>query len=272
MPRGNYPLLSQDRMDYVNGSYDALITRAQTGRGMAVRHAVEGSNLVASFLKCGKAEFAIEVSSPYATYRQIRRAGQRGETALTQKVSWEPEEIVPPVYVRPMVVAVLDEPISVRLNGEHGVHELWKGVEISVAPGTILAQDQFWRSTSTMESLLRLVSNPALPAGAYRVEKNTSEGFHFIVQLHPDLFAWMVNPDTKRHRDSILTGCLSRALELIHSEHSDGDSWREFPVLRALHGELEKRGLSTWQDGDAFHPDEIASSLRPLQFTTHPEE
>ena len=272
MPKGNYPLLSRDRMDYVNGSYDTAITRSRNGRGMAVRHAVEGSNLVASLLNRGKAEFAIEVSSPYATYRQVRKAGPRRETALTQQVSWESDEVVPPVYVRPLVIAFLDEPISLRLNGEHGVHQLWKDVEISMNPGTILAQDQFWRTTSTMESLIRLVSNATLPVGAYRVEMNTGEGLHFVVQMHPDFFAWMVNPDTKRHRDSILTGCLSRALELIRAEYNEGDRWREFPVLRALHGQLVKSGLNTWQDGDAFHPDEIASSLRPLQFTTQLDE
>ncbi len=257
-------------MDYVSGTYDAAITRSPNGRGMAIRHAVDGSNLVASLLERGKAEFATEVSSPYATFRRIRRAGLVRKTALTQEVSWEAEEVVPPVYVRPLVIAVLDKTISVRLNSHHGVHDLWKGVEIPVAPGTILAQDQFWRSTSTMESLIRLVSNDSLPTGAYRVEMNTSEGLHFIVQMHPDLFSWMVNPDALRHRDSILTGCLSRALELIRSEYGgDGDRWREFPVLRALHSQLVKSGLGTWEDGDDFHPDEIASRLRPLEFTVH---
>ncbi len=256
-------------MDYVRGTYDAAITRSQDGRGMVIHHAVEGNNLVASLLERGKAEFATEVSSPYATYRQIHGAGLVRKTTLMQEVSWDAEEVVPPVYVRPLIIAVLDGAISVRLNGQHGVHDIWKDVEISVAPGTILAQDQFWRSTSTMESLIRLVSNDSLPTGAYRVEMNTSEGLHFIVQMHPDLFHWMVNPDSQRHRDSILTGCLSRALELIRSEHGDRDSWREFPVLRALHSQLVKRGLGTWQDGDDFHPDEIASRLRPVEFTAH---
>ncbi len=271
MQNGNYPLLAQDRMDYVSGTYDAVISRAQNGSGMAIRHAVEGRNLVASLLECGKAEFATEVSSPYATYRQICRAGPRRETVLMQEVSWEAEEVVPPVYVRPLVIAVPDGTLSIRLNDQHGVHDLWKDVEISVAPGTILAQDQFWRTTSTMESLIRLVANDMLPVGAYRVETNTGEGFHFIVQMHPDLFAWMINPDIDRHRDSILTGCLARALELLRADFGGGDGWREFPVLRALHGQLLKNGLGTWED-EAFRPDEVASRLRPLKFAVHPDD
>ena len=272
MPNSNCPLLSSGRLDYVEGTYEVAVRRTPNGEGMAVHHEVDGRNLVSTLLKRGKAAFAVEVSSPYATYRQVRSAGARGEIELTQEVSWKTEEIVPPVYVRPLVIAVLDRTISVRLNGQHGVHDLWQGVEISVAPGTILAQDQFWRASSTLESLIRLASNDTLPEGTYRVEMNTGEGLHFIVQMHPRLFEWMVNPETKYHRDSILTGCLSRALELIRTEYGGGDRWREFPVLRALHGTLKEKGLGTWEDGDAFHPDETASRLRPLEFATHADD
>ncbi len=272
MPNGNLPLLSQDRLDYVAGTYDAAVTRAPNGDGMAVLHAVKGRNLVEYLLKQGKAAFAVEVSSPYATYRQVCSAGPRGETALSQEVSWEPEQVVPPVYVRPLVIAELETTMSLKLQTKHGVHDLWHDVEISLIPGTILAQDRFWRTSSTMQSLIRLVSNDSLPSGAYRVETSTGEGFHLNVQMHPDLFAWMVSPDTKRHRDSILTGCLSRGLELIRAEYGKGNHWSELPVLRALHGQLVKEGLCTWEDGDAFHPDEIASRLRPLEFAAQIDE
>jgi hypothetical protein len=272
MLNGNYPVLSQDRLDYVNGTYVTAIARLPQGNGMAVRHTVDGSNLVVGLLERGEAAFATEVSSPYATYRRIHIAEPRRETTLTQEVTWETEKIVPPVYVRPLVISVLDKPISVRLNGQHGVHDLWHDVEVSVAPGTILAQDQFWRTSSTMESLIRLASNDELSEGAYRVEMNTGEGLHFIVQMHPKLFSWMVNPDKTRHRDSILTGCLSRAFELIHAEFGNTDHWREFPVLRALHKQLEEDGLATWENGDAFNPDEVASCLRPLNFTANSDD
>ena len=272
MPNGNCPLLSHDRLDYVDGAYEAIVRRATSGEGMVVQHTVRGRNLVSNLLRQGKAAFAVEVSSPYATYREIRNADRNGEVELTQAVSWAPEEIVPPVYVRPLAIAVLDQPISITLNSRHGVHDLWKDVEVSLAPGTILAQDRFWRASSTLESLIRLVSNDALPPGAYRVDMNTGEGLHFMVQMHPELFGWMINPDAQRHRDAILTGCLSRALEMIRTEYGNDDRWREFPVLRALHRKLNDDRLNTWEDGDAFHPDETASRLKPLEFTVHPDD
>ena len=273
MASDNYPILARNRLDYVDGSYETLVKRAPNGAGMAVRHAVSGSNLVASLLRRGDAAFAVEVSSPYATYRHICRADATCETEHTQEVSWKPEDIVPPVYVRPLVVATVAKPTSVKLNGGHGVHELWQGVEVSVAPGTILAQDQFWRASSTWESLIHLVSNETLASGTYRVEMNTGEGFHFNVQMHPHLFARMVSPgNALSHRDSILTGCLARALEMIRAEYGDGESWREFPVLRALHAKLIDSGLETWDESDSFHADEVASRLRPIAFPAEDDD
>lgn len=267
MAYDNYPILAKDRLDYVDGAYETGVKRALTGTGMEIRHVVSGHNLVASLLKRSKAAFAVEVSSPYATYRQVRKSNPVGETELTQEVSWESEDVVPPVYVRPLVIATVVVPTTVKLNGEHGVHEVWRGMAVDVAPGTILAQDRFWRASSTWESLIRLASNDTLPPGAYRVEMNTGEGFHFKVQMHPELFARMVNPgDGRHHCESILTGCLSRGLELLRAEYGDGDRWREFPVLRALHGKLVNNGLETWEENENFHADQVASSLKPIVF------
>ena len=267
MANSNLPILSRDRLDYFDGTYEAGVKRARTGPGMVVRHVVAGRNLVTGLLKRRIAAFAVEVSSPYATYRQILLAEPSGETELTHDISWVTEDVVPPVYVRPLVIATVAKPKSIKLNGGHGVHDLWRGVEVSIAPGTILAQDQFWRASSTWESLIRLVSNDEVAAGAYRVEMNTGEGFHFNIQLHPDFFAGMVNPGhAKDHRDSILTGCFARALELIRAEFGTGDRWREYPVLRALHSKLVDSGLETWDHNDNFHADEVASRLKPIVF------
>ena len=266
------PILARERLDYIEGTYETRVRRAPKGTGMAIRHVVSGHNLVASLLRQHKAAFAVEISSPYATYRHIRKAESNGATELTQDVSWEVEDVVPPVYVRPLVTATVSEPTLFKLNGQHGVHELWQGVEVSVSPGIILAQDQFWRASSTWESLVRLVSNGTLEPGTYRVEMNTGEGCQFNVQLHPDLFTWMCNPgEARNHRDSILTGCLARALELIHAEYGEGDAWREFPVLRALHRKLLDNGLETWDYNKDFHADEVASRLRPIAIDSSAE-
>lgn len=267
MARENYPILARDRLDYVEGSYEVGVKRASSGNGMTVRHSVTGTNLVARLLEQNHALFAIEISSPYAAYRQVRKAEPIGATELKQEISWRPEDVVPPVYVRPLVIATSRDSISFKLNGQHGVHEVWRGVEVSISPGTILAQDQFWRASSTWESLIRLVSDKTLEPGTYRVEINTSEGFHFSVQMHPELYNSMVNPgDARNHRDSILTGCLGRGLGLIHAEYGTDESWREFPVLRALHRRLMDSGLETWDNNENFPADEIASRLRPIDF------
>ena len=235
MMSDSYPVLASDRLDYVDSAYEVAVSRASKGVGMSVRHRISGQNLVASLLKGLQATFAVEVSSPYATYREIRRADARGEVETVQTVTWGVQDVLPPVYVRPLVIATVPEPSSIVLNSEHGVHEVWRGVEVELVPGAILAADQFWRAASTWQSLIRLVSNDELPQGAYQVTMSSGDGFHFRVEMHPDLFATMVSPgDSHRHHcQSILTGCLSRGLELVRQEYAGGsEQWRESPVLR----------------------------------------
>ena len=200
------------------------------------------------------------------TYRRICLAEARETVELVQTVSWQPEDVVPPVYVRPLVVATAPKTKRLELNGRHGVHEVWRGVQIEIVPGAILAADRFWRAASTWESLIRLVSNDQLPTGTYRVEMNTGEGFHFRIQMNAKLFEKMVSPgEDHRHCQTVLTGCLARGLEMVKDEYGQGERWREFPVLRALHEKLQSEDLGTWED-DQFRPEEVATRLKPIEF------
>ena len=271
MASENYPILAADRLDYGEGTYETRVRRATDGTGLVIVHRVAGANLVTDYLKRRKAAFAVEVSSPYATYREVCLASKTGELEVSQAVSWPEDEVVRPVYVRPLVIATVRKTRRLVLNGGHGVHELWKGVAVELSDGTILAQDRFWRESSTWQSLIKLVpdDSTSLPPGTYRVETNTGEGFHFQVRMHPELYAWMVNPGDatgRRQSQSILTGCLARGLELLREEFGSSGRWREeYPVLRALHGMLVEKELPTWED-ERFPADEVASRLRPVEF------
>ena len=268
MNRENFPVLARDRLDYTDGTYEVNVKRASNGDAIEIHHFVRGQNLVSTLLRQSRAAFAAEVSAPYATYRRIDIAERAGQVEMTQQVSWDASDIVPPVYVRPQIVSMVPEPFKIRLNGAHGVHSVWQRQAINIQAGTILAIDQFWRAQSTWQSLLRLVSEDTLPRGSYRVEAVTGDGFHFIVRMHPKLFQKMVNPGGDReHCDSILTGCLSRGLEILKAEFGGSDSWKEYPVLRALRHKLEQSGSKTW-DIEGFAPDEVATRLRPIEFST----
>ena len=264
MANESFPMLVGDRLDYTEGAYDVAVTRASQGAGMLVRHRLSGRNLVVELLKHSEAAFAVEVSAPYATYREIRPSEASGEVEALQRVSWNPQDVVPPVYLRPMVIATVEQPANIVLNGEHGVHEVWQGVEVEVTPGAILAADQFWRASSTWESLIRLAPCDDLLPSVYRVDDCTSEGFYFKVHLHPALFEKMVNPgDAHNHCDSILTACLSRGLEIVRAEYTENERWRDYPVLNALHDKLKAHELATWEDKH-FRPDEVATALKPI--------
>ena len=270
MANDSFPMLVGDRLDYREGAYDVAVSRSSQGVGMTVRHRVSGHNLVAEMLKRSEATFAVEVSAPYATYRVIRRCEAEGGVEALQAVSWDPQEVVPPVYLRPMVIATVERSATIVLNGEHGVHEVWQGVEVEVVPGRILAADQFWRASSTWESLIRLAPRDDLSPGVYWVEDCTGEGFHFKVHMHRALYEKMVNPgDAHHHCRSILTACLSRGLEIVTAEYTEDERWRDYPVLRALRDKLKEERLLTWED-EHFRPDEVATELKPIVFG--PEE
>lgn len=266
MANDSFPMLARDRLDYREGAYDVAVSRAPQGAGMLVRHRLSGRNLVVELLKRSEAAFAVEVSAPYATYREIRSSEASGEVEALQAVSWSPQDVVPPVYLRPMVIATVEQPAHIVLNGDHGVHEIWQDVQVEVAPGAILAADQFWRASSTWESLIRLAPCDGLSPGVYRVEDCTSEGFYFKVHMHPALFEKMVNPgDAYDHRGSILTACISRGLEIVRAEYTEDERWRDYPVLHALYDRLKTHELATWEDKH-FRPDEVATELKPIVF------
>ena len=158
MANESFPMLVGDRLDYTEGAYDVAVTRASQGAGMLVRHRLSGRNLVVELLKRSEAAFAVEVSAPYATYREIRPSEASGEVEALQRVSWNPQDVVPPVYLRPMVIATVEQLANIVLNGEHGVHEVWQGVEVEVTPGAILAAATLARASL----IARAASQPKL--------------------------------------------------------------------------------------------------------------
>ncbi len=269
------PLLEESRMDYANSTYRISVDQGDDKHSMDVRHEIQGKNLVASLLKESKAVFAVEVSSPYATFRHIEKSEIRGEISCTQKVSWDAAEVVPPVYIRPIVVVELAEPQNIKLSTErHGVHSIWDGREIQLRSGTILAIDQFWAFRSTFESLLRLLEDPKgeLKPGEYKVEESSSEGFHFKVTAHPELYSFLVTPPEGQgdYRNGILTSALTVGFEILRREYGSkegsGNLWEEFPVLRELHTMLENEGIATW-DNEDFHAEVAAARFRPFKFS-----
>ena len=266
MVNDSFPILAADRLDYIDGAYDVRVSRSAKSAEMTVHHSISGRNLVSDLLSRSAATFAVEVSSPYATYREIRPAEDAGRLETSQALSWDQNSVVPPVYFRPMVIATVAEPVNIVLNGKHGIHQVWQGVEVAVEPGLILATDQFWRAASTWQSLIRLVSDSALPTGTYCVEASTGDGFHFKVHLHPKLFEKLVNPGNAHyHAQSILTACLSRGLEIVREDYGKDERWREFPVLRALREKLIENDLPTWEV-EGFPSDKVATQLRPIIF------
>ena len=265
----DFPILAKDRLDYVWGSYETKIEASQDKTKIIVHHEVSGQNLVQQLLKENRLAFAVEVSSPYATFRKLNWIASECQTKKIQEVSWDTEDIVPPIYIRPLVIALMKDNLVINLSDQHGVHKIWHGKQVNLLNGTILAKDDFWRTSSLFQSILHLVKDENMAPNTYRVEISNSEGFYFMVRLNSDFFTRMSNPSGAEHqRDSILTACLARGFELILHEYGDNEEWKSHPSLRALHNKLITEDLPTWED-ENFHTDEVACKLCPIIFPNY---
>ena len=262
----DFPVMSAERLDYTDGEYKAKVLPSRDDGGLEVHHQVSGDNLVAQLLRQSKAAFAAEVAAPYSTYRRIH-VEQNGDytkgVRLRQAIDWPNEAVVPPIHIRPLIVAKEREALA--LGPEDGVHALWQGVDIELRPGAIIAEGPFWRAASTLESLLRVAKDMQgqLKEGSYRVKADTSDGFHFKVIMHPSLYDSISAARFQNEAKTILTGALAQGLNILRERHN-GD-WHQFPVLRSLHKMIEQEGLSTWDTEEEFRADEVATRLKPIE-------
>ena len=262
------PLMSPDSLAYsVGNDYNANVVSSVNSNSLTIRHEITGENLVRELLEKGDAVFAAEVSSPSTTYREIYKADSDRVPHLTQNVEWNPADVIYPIYVRPLVLSDLTQPIDLVLTESNGVHSIWSGVNVRIRPATVLACSDFFFKSGA-HSILKLFEDSEMREGSFRVLPNTNNGFQFDVFMPTSLFNAMINPGQHtEHRDSILTAALASGLHLLRTDHlhSDGpgNDWQDFPALRRLNEFLTQNGLPAWDDQD-FHPDEAASSLRPL--------
>lgn len=268
MTAADFPVMSTERLDYTDGEYEAKVAPSRDGGGLEVHHRVSGDNLVAHLLRQSKAVFAAEIAAPYSTYRRIDLGKEldHGHGAhLRQAVDWPDEAIVPPVHIRPLIVVKKTEALTLR--PENGVHALWHGVDVVLHPGAIIAEAPFWRAASTMESLLRVTKDKErlLKKGSYLVRADSSDGFHFKVIMHPDLFDSISTARFQNEVKTILTGALTQGLNILREHYRE--EWGQFPVLRSLHKMIEDEDLQAWDTEEEFHADEVATRLRPIELT-----
>ncbi len=275
-----------DSLDYVEGhSYQTEIKSEEEFGPLEVEHQVSENNLVASYLREGKAVFATEVSSPYSTHRKIyKHQWEGGAPALriSQKIELDRDWLVSPVYYRPLVI-VRDDLNREELNLEtsHGVHELWHDRTVLILPGTILASAGFWNAKDYKSSIIKLTSDEKMHSGTMKVKTSPDDGFYFIVTVSTDVYKSIRSSDSD-HKRTILTFALSACLSIIQREYQqeggegeegDGDrDWRSYPALRALHREIERQGLPAWDNEQEFSPELVATRMRPIKVSVSEDD
>lgn len=265
--RSHLPILSGDRLDYVSGSYNPILEKSNSIASKTVNHKVYGNNLVFRLLNDSRLSFASEVSSPYSTYRKLDFVPSNGNTEFMQVVTWNPEDVIPPIYIRPMIIYTDNNELKIKLSQNDGVHQLWYNNEVTLIRGSILALDNFWRTSNTLQSLFRLVQDNNMNKGTFKIEENTGEGYFFEIHVDQEFYNWIrgVGGSTQQ-RETLYSGILAQAFSYLRCRYKeDDDEWRKHSTLVSLDNKLWVEANKSWYS-DNFHADEVATSMKPIKF------
>lgn len=264
-----FPVLSETSLCYVDGvSYEAHIHRRDEEDDITVEHRLRGDSLVAALVNEKRAKFACDVSVPLTMCRRIYPLDGDGEVVAMQRIPCNKGEFSGIPRLRPIVVCAERIPPTL-VRDFHGLDAFYSEGHVQFPDGAIVA-DAGWKKFGGHSGLFWIECSSDVPPGTVRVTESTSDGFYFVVSVHPEDYALMQTPG---ERENECRGVMINALTDAMSELRNGDlrhEWRDHQSLQALYRDLEAHGVPTWEDDD-FRPIYAATTLRPYALSS-PEE
>ena len=261
-----FPVLSETSLCYVDGvSYEAHVHRRDENDDITVEHRLRGDSLVTALVNQKRAKFACDVSVPLTMCRRVYPLDGGGEAVATQQIPCNEGEFSGIPRLRPIVVCTEGIPATL-VRDFHGLDPIYSGEHVQFPDGAIVA-DAGWKKFGGHRGLFWVECDSDMPAGTVRVTESTSDGFYFVVSVHPEDYALMHAPG---ERENECRGVMINALTDAMSELRSGDlrqEWGEHQSLLALYRDLEAHGVSTWEDDD-FRPIHAATALRPYALSS----
>ncbi len=258
-----YPVLQEGNLSFPQGKYSPKVEMSADGCSATVWHVLNGAPLITRLIEEKRAACACSVSIPITSYRRVHRSED-----TEQRIEWNKDIVGEPAILHPVVVCL--ERLQCDLSSDDGVGEAWFGRNVIFEAGAKIALGSFFRTSSSLQSLLSVIRDPELKSGRLFVELGSEDGFYFTVHVAADLHDFLQRwggEERRLHRNSIFTHVVSRCLELLAKEYGkeegDGEEgWRCHKNLVALASDLENRGLPIWDD-DSFVPEKVATALQP---------
>jgi len=261
-----HPVLEEGNLSFLEGQYSPEIEMGADGYSATVRHIVHDAPLIMRLLEEGDASYACTVSIPVTSYRRLSCSEN-----LDQVVQWDQSYVGEPAILHPLIVC--RRKLQCNLSSDDGVSEAWVGHKVILEPGSKIALGSFFRTSTSLQSLLSVRKDSDLKPGQLFVKACSEDGYYFDVHVAADLHEFLQQRGTEErrlHRISIFTHAVSRCFELLvkyFGNEDDGDEkWRSYRNLVALASDLENRGLPLW-DADGFIPEIAATSLYPHQIS-----
>ena len=268
-----FPVLSDISMDYRSGvEYSARIDIIGDGDNIIVSHKLIGDSIVAKFLKEQKASFGCVVSLPATMYRKVfvckTHAVTPTEITAIQDINYEEsgynESLELPLF-RPVIIKNGDDSIDGAEKGA-GLEDLWQSDKINFLSGSIIGYADWMSRGGPIGSFIIIKEDPNIPFGGLKVELTKEQGFRFRALVHPLFFKDLDAPENPRVWD-IYIHIFSRGLEKLAAMNMKREEWEEFRNLKLLAMLLKKHGQPLW-DEDEFHPEVVATTIRPYQSIT----
>lgn len=256
-----YPVLEEGNLSFPAGKYTPDIQMGADGFSATIHHALQGAPLISRLIEEGNADYACTVSIPKAGYRKLYRSNNPN-----QSVQWDRDSVGEPAILHPLIVC--HRQFECKFSTTDGVSNAWIGRIGVFEPGSKVALGPFFRTASSMQSLLSFTPDSELDSGQFTVKPCSEDGFYFVVKVAPELHRFLQQPEDHRsHRNSIMTHIVSCCFEFLakgYKKDNEEESWRSHRNLLALAADLESRGLPIW-DADEFIPEKAATVLHPHQ-------
>ena len=258
------PLLSNRTLDYPGCEYQPKCAKF-AGDVMRFTHRMPAPCLVTHLLEQGDAAFAVELCAPNSLSRRTKEADEptsfeNGGAICEQKIQLNAGAESALFYARGIVF--MRSGLSLELEAEHGVSDLWRGKAIRLEPEAydIIAETPFTKNVNLRTSLLHVTADERLEDGEIDVDVLEDNGGVFHMKMSGGEF--------EKYRSmsgSILLRCaihlnaLTAAFAKLQKEHILGeageDGCLDLPNLKELKKimETEHPEQRTWCDDD-FSP------------------
>ena len=254
-----FPVLETGNGSFPEAVYRVTIDTDKPGQSIRVAHAVENAPLLQRWIADGAVRFLCATSAPISAYRRVSKSDTPEHI-----VEWNRDDLGSHPLFTPMLVLKQETEHVVDAQAD-GLNALWHGRQLQLPKAARVAVGSTFVLQGGIQGLLRLRLVEDLPAGSFRVKTDTTADLMFLVEVAPDLHAYLAEQRPGPTRGNIMTHVVSAALRVLQREYGQEENEEienSDRNLQALANTFKDNNCPHWKSND-FRPEEVASRMYP---------